>query len=111
MRSTRLALLTSMSDPFAVMSSSSSSGATQHRMVALPRRVFERGGDVPGFEQRQIRENLLAAGAGGQQVEHIADADAQTTQAGAPATLAWIDGDTVRLAHRGSPELNSMAAS
>jgi hypothetical protein len=33
-------------------------------MIALPRRVFERSGNVLGFEQRVIREDFFAAGAG-----------------------------------------------
>jgi hypothetical protein len=33
-------------------------------MVALPRRVFERGGDVTVFEQGVVFQNLIAAGPG-----------------------------------------------
>jgi hypothetical protein len=59
--------------------------AMQHRMIALSRRVFERGGNVSGFEQGVILENFLAAGAGSQEVEHVFDADAQASEAGTPA--------------------------
>jgi hypothetical protein len=70
-------------------------------MVALPPRIFKRGGDVPGFQQRKTGKDFFAAGAGGQQVEYVLDADAKTPQAGPPAALCWIDGDAMRFAHVG----------
>src|SRR6266481_5626945 len=77
------------------------SGDAQHRMIALSRRVFERGGNVSGFEQGVIFENFLAAGAGGQEVEHLLDADAQAPEAGTPAALARIDRYAAQFAHSG----------
>ncbi len=62
-------------------------------MVALPRRVFERGDDVAFLKQRIIGEDFRAIGAGGQQVQHVLHADAQPAQAGTAAALAGIDGD------------------
>src|SRR6266404_4875093 len=80
------------------------SGDAQHRMIALSRRVFERGGNVSGFEQGVMFENFLAAGAGGQEVEHVVDADSQAPQARTPAALAGIDGDPMGFAHLLSPD-------
>src|ERR1700737_4481260 len=79
------------------------SGDAQHRMIALPRRVFECRGNVSGFEQEVIFENFLAAGSGGKEVEHALDADAQAPKAGPPAALARIDRYAAQFAHSGSP--------
>jgi hypothetical protein len=84
-------------------SAKSASGDVQDRMVALACRIFKRGGNVPGFQQRVISEEFLAAGASGQQIEHVLDADAKTPQAGPSATLGWIDGDTMGFAHVSFP--------
>jgi hypothetical protein len=51
------------------------------------------------------------AGAGSQQVEHVPDATEQPAQARPPAALAGIDCNTVRLAHRLSPERDIIALS
>src|ERR1700730_8458140 len=83
----------------------SASGDAQHRMIALPRRVFERGRNVSGFEQWVIFENFLAAGSGGQEVEHVLDADAQAPEAGTPAALLRIDRYAAQFAHYGPPEV------
>src|SRR3546814_18663893 len=45
----------------AVRRPGSASGHAQHRMVALPRRVFQRCGDIAGFEQRIVLQYLLTA--------------------------------------------------
>jgi len=45
-------------------------------------------GDVPGFRQRKIGKDLFAAGACGQQIEQLPDADAETPQAG-PLAARW----------------------
>ena len=66
-------------------------------MVALSH--LKRGGDVPGFQQRKIGKNLFAAGASGEQTEHVLDADTKTPQAGPPAALGWIDGDAMSFTH------------
>src|SRR6185437_11866850 len=76
--------------------SSSASGNAQHRMVALPGGIFERGGDVSGFKQRMIFEDFLARGARCEQVEDVLHADAQPAKTGSPAALGGIDGDAVR---------------
>src|SRR3984893_19129508 len=81
------------------------SGNAQHRMIALPRRVFECRGNVSGFEQRVIFENFLAAGAGSQEVEHVLDADAQAPETGTPAALVRIDRYAAQFAHFGPPEV------
>ena len=47
------------------------SGDAQRRAVALSRRVFERGGDVAGFQQPGNRRGFLAARSGREQVEHV----------------------------------------
>jgi hypothetical protein len=54
-------------------------------MIALAGRIFERRCDVFSFEQRIIFEDFLAAGAGGQEIEHILHANAQAAQTGTPA--------------------------
>lgn len=51
-------------------------------MVALPRRIFERGGNVSVFQQRMIGKDFFAAGAGGQQIEHVFDTDGKTRRIG-----------------------------
>jgi hypothetical protein len=66
-------------------------------MVALSRRIFKRGGNVPGFQQRIIGEDFFTAGAGSQQIEHVLDANTETPQAGPPAALGWIDDDAIRV--------------
>ncbi len=76
----------------------------QHQMVALPRGVFEGGGNVALLQQRVVGENLSAVGAGGQQVEHVTDADAQVAQARPTPALTRIDGDPVGLAHLSRPD-------
>jgi hypothetical protein len=53
----------------------SASGDVQDRMVALSRRIFKRGGNVAGLQQRIVGEDFLTVGAGGQQIEHVLDAD------------------------------------
>jgi len=67
--------------------------------ITMPRRIFKGGGNVPGFQQRIIGQDFLTAGAGGQQIEQILDADAKTPQVRPPPALGWIDGDTVGFAH------------
>jgi hypothetical protein len=71
----------------------------QDRMVALPRRIFKRGGNVLVFQQRVIGKDFFTAGASGQQIENVFDADAKTPQAGPPAALGWIDGNAMSFAH------------
>ena len=67
-------------------------------MVTLPRRKFERGGDIPGFEQCVVAEDFLTTGTRSQQVEHISDPDAQAAQARPPATKGRIDCHPVQFA-------------
>lgn len=77
-------------------------------MVTLPRRIFKRGGNVPGFKQRKIGKDLLAAGAGGEQIENVPDADAKAPQARPSAALGRIDGNSMGFAH---VDLRGVAAS
>src|ERR1019366_4756395 len=79
--------------------------------VALTRRVFERGGDVAGFQQRVIAENFLAARPGGEQGEHVLDADAQAAQAGTASALVRIDPYAVEFAHRRLRDAFTLSAS
>jgi hypothetical protein len=72
-------------------------------MVALPRRVFKCGGDVPGFQQRIVDEDFLTAGPCSKQIKHVLDADAKTPQAWPPAALSWIGGDTMDFARADLP--------
>lgn len=67
-------------------------------MVTLPRRKFERGRDILGFEQRVVAEDFLTAGTRGQQVEH-SDPDAQATQGRPPAAQGRIGRDSVQFGH------------
>jgi hypothetical protein len=76
-------------------------------MAALAGRIFERRGDVLGFEKRIIPKDFLAAGAGSEEIKHVLHANAQTAQAGTPAALAGVDGYAVCFSHRGTLELNS----
>jgi hypothetical protein len=79
------------------------SSHAQNRMIALPRRIFERSRDIAGFEQRTIRQDFFPRRAGGQQIKHIPHADPQAAQAGSAAALAGINGDPVGFAHPGLP--------
>jgi|SRR5580658_4790879 hypothetical protein len=72
-------------------------------MIALPRGVFERGGDVAIFQERVVVKNLLARRARSQQIQDVLDADAQIPQTGTPAALPRIDRDAVDFTHRLSP--------
>jgi len=67
----------------------------QMRMIALPRRIFQRGRNVAGLQQRVIRQNFPTAGASGQQIEYVTHADAQATQTRPAAALSGIDGDAI----------------
>ncbi len=62
-------------------------------MIALTRSKFQDSGDVRRFKQRIVRENLVVRCARRQQVEHVLDADAQASNAGAPPTLLRVDRD------------------
>ena len=57
-------------------------------MVALPRRVFECGGDIAFLQQRIVCKDLGAVSTGSQQVQHVPDPNTQTAQAGPAAALA-----------------------
>jgi hypothetical protein len=70
-------------------------------MVTLPRCVFKRGGNVSGFKQRKIGKDLLTAGASGEQIENVPDADAKTPQTRPAATLGGINGNSMGFAHVG----------
>jgi len=72
-------------------------------MVTLPRRKFERGGDIPGFEQCVVAEDFLTTATRSQQVEHISDPDAQAAQATPPATKGRIDCHPVQFARGRCP--------
>ena len=63
----------------------------QDRMIALTRGEFQDSGDVRRFKQRIVRE--ISRCARRQQVEHVLDADAQASNAGAPPTLLRVDRD------------------
>ena len=75
------------------------SGDTEHRMVALPCRIFQRSGDIARFEQWVVAEDLVTAGARGKQAEHVRDPNSQAAKAGASTTLGRIDGDSAQFAH------------
>ena len=47
----------------------------------------------PSSSKRIVGEDLGAVGPGRQQVEHVADADAQAAQAGCTTALARVDRD------------------
>ena len=79
----------------------SASDDAQDQMVTLPRRIFQRGGHVPGFKQWKIGKNLLTAGAGGEQIENVPDADTKAPQARPSAALRRIDGNSMGFAHEG----------
>jgi hypothetical protein len=55
----------------------------------------------PGFKQRKIGKDLLTAGAGGEQIENVPDADAKTPQARPSAALGGIDGNSMDFAYVG----------
>lgn len=72
-------------------------------MIALTRGEFQHSGDVRRFKQRIVRQNLVVRRARRQQVEHVLDADAQASNAGAPAALLRVDRDAMKFTHAEKP--------
>jgi hypothetical protein len=62
-------------------------------MVETPARVAEARSDVLGLEVGELVEHLCCTETGRQEVENVAHADSQATNAGAAATLSGVDGD------------------
>jgi hypothetical protein len=57
--------------------------------------VSERRRDIVGLEIRKLLEHLLRREPRGEEVEHVADANAKPANARATATLLWIHGDSI----------------
>ena len=68
-------------------------------MIQFLRGVFEARANVIRFEIRIVFENLRLGHPGGQEVEHVLDANAHPTNARPPAALVGIEGDTFRKLH------------
>lgn len=79
------------------------SGYPQDTVVELFGGVLQGGADVLFLQIRVVLQDLGMTGASGQQVEDIRDPDAHATDAGAPAALMGVDGDTCQRAHRDLP--------
>lgn len=54
---------------------------------------LQAGGNIFRFEIRQFFKDLLLRETGGQQIQHVDDADAHPTNTGSSATLFGIDCD------------------
>ena len=68
-------------------------------MIQFLRGVFETRANVIRFEIGIVFENLRLGHPGGQQVEHVLDANAHPTDARPSAALVGIEGDTFRKLH------------
>lgn len=73
----------------------------QDQMVTLPRCIFQRSGNVPGFKQWKIGKDLLTAGASSEQIKNVPDADAKTPQARPSTALRGVNGNSMGFAHVG----------
>jgi hypothetical protein len=69
-------------------------------MIVLPGGELEDRCDVVGLEIGIVGQDLFARGAGGKEIEHVFDADAETANARTTATDIRIYGDSVYRAHR-----------
>ena len=68
-------------------------------MIQFLRGVFETRANVIRFEIGIVFENLRLGHPGGQQVEHVLNANAHPTDARPSAALVGIEGDTFRKLH------------
>lgn len=68
-------------------------------MIGLGSGVLQAGFDVAGFEIGEVREDFRFGHVGGEQVEHVFDADAHSADARASATLRRIVGDAFEELH------------
>ena len=73
--------------------------APHDRVIALTRGKLENRCDVVGLEIRIISEDLLACGAGGEQVQHVLHTDAQAANARATAAHIRSHRDSFYRAH------------
>ena len=73
--------------------------APQDRVIVLLGGELQDRSDVVGFQIGIVRQDLFARGAGGEKVEHVFDADAETANARTTAADIRIHGDSVHRAH------------
>ena len=75
-------------------------------MIGLVGGVVEGGKDVLTFEKRVVLEDLVEGGSGAEQLEDIADTNAQAANAGTTTAFTGFDGDALEaLAFHGSSEI------
>ena len=71
----------------------------QHGMIDVFRGVLERCSDVFRLEERKVPQDLLLGRSAREHVQHILDANAVVTNAGASAALFRIEGDALGVFH------------
>ena len=59
-------------------------------MIDTARREFKRGPNIVCFQVGVLREDFFVAHSGRKQIQDVAHSEAQTPNAGAPATLSWF---------------------
>jgi hypothetical protein len=62
--------------------------------------LAERGGDVIRFQERIILQNLRVGRAGGNEIQHIANAQSVAAYAWTSATFPRLHGDTIKKVHK-----------
>ncbi len=75
------------------------SGGHENGVIKIARGIRDAGANVAGLEIRKVSQDFLLSRATGEHVEHVLDANTHPPDAGAPATLVGIDGDSVELVH------------
>ena len=68
-------------------------------MINFLSRIFEAGLDIFWFQVWKVLENLAFRHFGGEEVEHVFDADAHAADARASTALMGIEGDSIRVFH------------
>jgi putative Holliday junction resolvase len=80
-------------------------------MVTLPGGVLKSRGDILGFKQRIIVQDFLLARPRHNQVKHVLDPDAETTQAWSPTALVGINRYAMGFSHGGLLVVNIIVIS
>ena len=75
--------------------------APEHRVIVLLGGELQNCRDVVGFEIRVVCQDLFARSSGGEEVEHVLDADAEAANARTAATDIRTHRDSVDRAHAG----------
>ncbi len=79
--------------------------APKDRMVSLAGRELKDSGDVFGFEVRIVREDFVPGCSCRELVQDVLHANAKAPDARAPAALAGVHGNSMKLAGHSLPRL------